>query len=151
MNKFSESDLHSNNSVVVVSDEADRIVYRQRLPNELSAILQGLEPHRSELVGVVVESTYYARFRFTRGRQMIRRNSPGFWPPRTSQTSHNHKPSRNSSTRPVGWYRWCFIFGVCNALRARSFMAKSASMYICVVAGLSWPNQSAITVKSTPD
>src|ERR1700730_14233901 len=58
MNKFSGIDLHSNNSVVVVSDEADRIVYRQRLPNELSAILQGLEPHRSELVGVVVESTY---------------------------------------------------------------------------------------------
>ena len=58
MNKFSGIDLHSNNSVVVVSDEADRIVYRQRLPNELPAILQGLEPHRSELVGVVVESTY---------------------------------------------------------------------------------------------
>jgi transposase len=58
MNKFSGIDLHSNNSVVVVSDEADRIVYRQRLPNELPAILQELEPHRSELVGVVVESTY---------------------------------------------------------------------------------------------
>src|SRR6266403_2136804 len=58
MNKFSGIDLHSNNSVVVVSDEADRVVYQQRLPNELPVILQALEPHRSELVGVVVESTY---------------------------------------------------------------------------------------------
>jgi transposase len=30
---FSGIDLHSNNSVVVVSDEEDRIVYRKRLPN----------------------------------------------------------------------------------------------------------------------
>ena len=58
MSKFSGIDLHSNNSVVVVSDEADRIVYQQRMPNELPVILQALEPHRSELVGVVVESTY---------------------------------------------------------------------------------------------
>ena len=30
--KFSGIDLHSNNSVVVVSDEEDRIVYQKRLP-----------------------------------------------------------------------------------------------------------------------
>ena len=58
MKKFSGIDLHSNNSVVVVTDEVDRIVYQQRLPNELPAILQALEPHRCELAGVVVESTY---------------------------------------------------------------------------------------------
>jgi hypothetical protein len=34
MNKFSGIDLHSNNSVVVVSDEADRIVYQRRLSND---------------------------------------------------------------------------------------------------------------------
>ena len=34
MNKFSGIDLHSNNSVVVVSDEADRVVYQRRLPND---------------------------------------------------------------------------------------------------------------------
>jgi hypothetical protein len=28
-------DLHSNNCVVIVSDEDDRIVYQKRLPNEL--------------------------------------------------------------------------------------------------------------------
>jgi len=56
--KYSGIDLHSNNSVVVVSDEADRMLYRQRLPNELGRVLEALEPHREELVGVVVESTY---------------------------------------------------------------------------------------------
>jgi transposase len=56
--KYSGIDLHSNNSVVVVSDEADRVVYCKRLPNELPKVLEALEPHRAELVGVVVESTY---------------------------------------------------------------------------------------------
>jgi transposase len=56
--KYSGIDLHSNNSVVVVSDEADRLVYRARLANELGKVLEALEPHREELAGVVVESTY---------------------------------------------------------------------------------------------
>jgi transposase len=56
--KYSGIDLHSNNSVVVVSDEADRVVYCKRLPNELSKVLEALQPYRAELVGVVVESTY---------------------------------------------------------------------------------------------
>ena len=42
--KFSGIDLHSNNSVVI-SDEADRIVYQKRLPNDLAQILAALEPH----------------------------------------------------------------------------------------------------------
>ena len=49
--KFSGIDLHSNNSVVLISDEADRIVYQKRLPNDLAPILAALEPHRDELVG----------------------------------------------------------------------------------------------------
>src|SRR5271167_4273308 len=51
-------DLHSNNSVVIVSDEEDRIVFNQRLPNDLGQIRAALEPHRTDLAGVVVESTY---------------------------------------------------------------------------------------------
>lgn len=58
MKKYSGIDLHSNNSVVVVSDEADRVLYARRLPNDLSKVLAALEPYREELVGVVVESTY---------------------------------------------------------------------------------------------
>ncbi|PMU84788.1 MULTISPECIES: IS110 family transposase [unclassified Pseudomonas] len=56
--KFCGIDLHSNNSVVVVTDETDRVLVSRRCPNELTPILSLLEPHRDELVGVVVESTY---------------------------------------------------------------------------------------------
>jgi len=58
MTCYSGIDLHSNNSVVVVSDEMDRVVYQRRLPNELAKIVAVLEPYRGELAGVVVESTY---------------------------------------------------------------------------------------------
>jgi transposase len=56
--KYCGIDLHSNNSVVVVSDEEDRIVFNRRLPNDLTQILAGLEVHQHELAGVVIESTY---------------------------------------------------------------------------------------------
>src|SRR6202165_5722564 len=56
--KFSGIDLHSNKSVVVISEETDRIVYQKRLPNNLEQILAALAPHREELVGVVIESTF---------------------------------------------------------------------------------------------
>jgi transposase len=58
MRWYSGIDLHSNNSLVVVIDEADRVVYRRRLPNELAKVLEALEPYRGELAGVAVESTY---------------------------------------------------------------------------------------------
>jgi hypothetical protein len=59
--KFCGIDLHSNNSVAVVSDAEDWILSQLRLPNELGAILPALAPHRDELAGVVVESSYYGR------------------------------------------------------------------------------------------
>ncbi len=58
MEKYIGIDLHSNNSVVVVMDEADRILYEKRLANNLSEILAALAPHREGAAGVVVESTY---------------------------------------------------------------------------------------------
>lgn len=58
MEKYSAIDLHSTNSVVVVIDESDRVCCQQRVPNDLSRIVAMLEPHRAELTGVVVESTY---------------------------------------------------------------------------------------------
>ena len=51
-------DLHSNNHVVVVIDEADRRVYERRLGNDLALTLGALEPYRKELAGVAVESTF---------------------------------------------------------------------------------------------
>jgi len=56
--KYSGIDLHSNNSVVTVTDEGDRVVAEKRLPNDLARIVGFLSPWREELAGVVVESTY---------------------------------------------------------------------------------------------
>jgi hypothetical protein len=55
---YSGIDLHSNNSVVSVIDETDRVVAEKRLPNDLARILAFLAPWRAGLAGVVVESTY---------------------------------------------------------------------------------------------
>jgi len=55
---YSGIDLHSNNSVVSVIDETDRVVAEKRLPNELARILTFLAPWQAELAGVVIESTY---------------------------------------------------------------------------------------------
>ena len=51
-------DLHGHNSVVVVLDEEDQVQYQKRLPNELAKILPQLAPFRTQLQGLVVESTY---------------------------------------------------------------------------------------------
>jgi transposase len=58
MKLYGGIDLHSNNSVVALCDEDDRVVYRHRLPNDAEVILAALAPYREELVGLVVESTY---------------------------------------------------------------------------------------------
>jgi transposase len=51
-------DLHSNNAVYVITDEKDKQLLRQRLPNELPVVLQTLAPFRPRLKVVAVESTY---------------------------------------------------------------------------------------------
>lgn len=51
-------DLHSNNHVVVIIDDQDRRLVEKRLPNDLAATLKLLEPYRSTLNGIVVESTF---------------------------------------------------------------------------------------------
>jgi len=56
--KYSGIDLHSNNCVVTVTDEEDRVVAEKRVPNDLAKILGLLAPWQDELVGVVVESTF---------------------------------------------------------------------------------------------
>jgi transposase len=55
---YSGIDLHSNNSVIAVIDDADHIVAQKRLPNEISKIIGFLARWRDEMGGVVVESTY---------------------------------------------------------------------------------------------
>jgi len=58
MKLYGGIDLHSNNSVVVLLDEEDRLVYRRRLPNDLEVIVAELAPFQDALEGLVVESTY---------------------------------------------------------------------------------------------
>lgn len=58
MSLYAAIDLHSNNGVLSVIDDEDRVVFERRLPNELPVVLGALEPYREQLVGVAVESTY---------------------------------------------------------------------------------------------
>ena len=57
-------DLHANNSVIVLLNEQDQVIYQRRLANHLSTIMDQLGPYHTDIQGVVVESTYnwYAQF-----------------------------------------------------------------------------------------
>ena len=58
MKLYGGIDLHSNNSVVALLDEQDKVVYGRRLPNDIEIVLAELAPFRDAVEGVVVESTY---------------------------------------------------------------------------------------------
>src|SRR5262245_43937258 len=58
MSLYGGIDLHANNSVIVLINEQDEVIYRKRLPNDLPTILEPLAPYHTEMKGVVVESTY---------------------------------------------------------------------------------------------
>jgi len=58
MKLYGAIDLHSTNSVMVLIDEQDQIVYEKRLPNDLAMIIKELSVYQSEIEGIVVESTY---------------------------------------------------------------------------------------------
>jgi transposase len=51
-------DLHSTNNYTGIYDEEDRVILSKRLPNDLAVVLENLEPYKTELVGIAVESTY---------------------------------------------------------------------------------------------
>src|SRR5215471_1420431 len=58
MSLYGGIDLHANNSVIVLLNEQDEVIYRKRLPNALTTILEQLAPYHTEMKGLVVESTY---------------------------------------------------------------------------------------------
>jgi transposase len=58
MSLYGGIDLHANNSVVVLLNDQDQVIYQKRLPNHLPTILDPLNLHHGEIKGVVVESTY---------------------------------------------------------------------------------------------
>ena len=58
MKLYGGIDLHSNNSVINLLDERDRVVYDKRLPNDLSMILSELSPYQTQIEALAVESTF---------------------------------------------------------------------------------------------
>jgi transposase len=51
-------DLHSNNSVIVILDEADKVIYQKKLNNDLDIILQQLSVFAEDIVAIAIESTF---------------------------------------------------------------------------------------------
>ena len=58
MKLYGGIDLHSNNSVIALLNEEDKVVYRRRLPNDLEIVVSELAPNHEAIEGLVVESTY---------------------------------------------------------------------------------------------
>jgi transposase len=58
MTLYGGIDLHSNNSLIALLDDHDKVVFEKSVPNELIPILAHLAPYQARLVGLVVESTY---------------------------------------------------------------------------------------------
>jgi transposase len=58
MELYAAIDLHSNNSVLLVLDERDKVIYQKRLPNVLSQITEALAQCPAPIQGVAVESTF---------------------------------------------------------------------------------------------
>ena len=58
MKLYSAIDLHSNNNVLTILDEEDRVTFEKKLPNHLPTILAQLEPYREGIQAIAVESTF---------------------------------------------------------------------------------------------
>jgi transposase len=55
---YAAIDLHCNQCTLVMIDDEDRQVMRERLPNNLEMILYQLSPYAGQLYGLAVESTF---------------------------------------------------------------------------------------------
>ncbi|MCW8934735.1 MAG: IS110 family transposase [Gammaproteobacteria bacterium] len=51
-------DLHSNNSVIVILDEVDRVIYQKKLDNDLTLILKQLAVYKNKITAIAIESTF---------------------------------------------------------------------------------------------
>ena len=58
MQTYAAVDLHSNNGVLTIIDETDRVLRQRKLSNNLDLFIAELEPYRATLQGVAVESTF---------------------------------------------------------------------------------------------
>jgi transposase len=55
---YAGSDLHGNSNLIGVIDGEGKRVFKKKLPNDLSLVLEALRPFQDEVVGIAVESTY---------------------------------------------------------------------------------------------
>jgi len=58
MKTYAGIDLRSSNNFIGILDEQGQRLFGKRLPNDLDSVLTNLEPYKTELEAVVVESTY---------------------------------------------------------------------------------------------
>ncbi|MBT8187488.1 MAG: IS110 family transposase [Croceitalea sp.] len=58
MGTYAGIDLHSSNNYIGIMDQDHKRLFGKRLPNSLDKILRVLQPFKTDLKGVVVESTY---------------------------------------------------------------------------------------------
>ena len=121
----------------------DSLVYDHgRVPDELFAELRR---HLDEVA--ILELTYSAQFSVMCSRSGSALRSRRF---ARGKTAHNHRPSRKARSRSRGRNRAASGFRSFRRLSVASLVARSASRYWCVTAGLECPSQSAITARSVP-
>ena len=58
MKLYTGFDLHSTNNYLAIIDKKGKRVYKRRLRNDPESILTSLMPHKDNIAGIVVESTY---------------------------------------------------------------------------------------------
>lgn len=112
-------------------------VQRDLLPTERGAA----PPHKSppaRRVRQAKDSLHKANSAFMRSRQPLRACLPSAAGMKRSRgTWHSHSDLRNSSSAFGGRYRAGLTSGCFRRASALSFIARSASTYMCVVDGLS--------------
>ena len=67
--------LHSTNSYIGIIDENSKRVLGRRFPDDRGTILNALAPYKSEITGVVVESTYNWYWLRQRSRLVAKRTA----------------------------------------------------------------------------
>ena len=58
MESYAGIDLHASNNYTAVIDDHDKRLYGKKQPNRLDVVLSALDPFKTDLKGVVVESTF---------------------------------------------------------------------------------------------
>jgi hypothetical protein len=58
MTLYAGIDLHSNNNYAGIVNEANVVMFRKKLSNDLGKVLAVLEPYRHVIEGIAAESTF---------------------------------------------------------------------------------------------